>query len=386
MAQKSGNKNYLAHIPTSNEELWDALVLAYQMAKRGKMRTADQHKFEVRWYENLRILYFDIIYRTYNPSRSKAFITHNPVDREIFAAPFRDRVVHHLIYGICGSWWNRHFIYDSYSCIPGKGTKVGVERIQHFMRSAVQEDKRNGRSGKEVRVLKRDLSGYFMSLEREVLYKRVMFGLDRQFPDKGYTYRLMEFLWRKIIFDDPIEGVRVVGKKSDWEKLPPNKSLFHQPPGKGIVIGNQTSQLLSNIMLDLLDRYVTIELGFKRYGRYVDDFIIVATEEEYPAAKEVMMEKIPKFLARYGLRVHPKKIYNQRVGHGVSFLGQYIYLSHITLGKRTARNFYKAAMDYSHGKGGEEAIVSYLGMGKYTASAGLNAKVFESVGWRYYYT
>ena len=82
--------------------------------------------------------------------------------------------------------------------------------------------------------------------------------------------------------DDPCRDVRRKGWPQDWRNVPDAKSLFKQPAGVGIVIGNLTSQLLSNIYLDQLDRFVTQTLGWKAYGRYVDDFYIVVAEEDLP--------------------------------------------------------------------------------------------------------
>ena len=220
-----------------------------------------------------------------------------------------------------------------------------------------------------------------MSLRRDVLFKRVCWGLKEQFPDKGYTYKLMMHLWREVIFDDPVVGVRRVGKISDWDKLPANKSLFCQLPGQGIVIGNLTSQLLSNIMLDVLDQKMARKL--KYYGRYVDDFFIVAGEDEYPAAKEALLSGIQKLVGPYGLKLHPKKMYNQKVGKGVPFLGKKVYLTHMTLGKRTVGNYFKAAREVAEGRRDMVSVVSFYGMTAHTSSERLNERVFESVGWRY---
>ena len=121
-----------------------------------------------------------------------------------------------------------------------------------------------------------------MSLPREKLYERVSWGLKQQFKDvisnrMGYQiYKICDFLWRQILFDDPASKAWKRGPIVNWDTrvLPAKKSLFMQPPGQGIVIGNLTSQLVSNIYLDQLDRYIFYDLGYKNYGRYVDDFLL----------------------------------------------------------------------------------------------------------------
>ena len=86
--------------------LWQA----YEMARKGKRKTEDEHRFELNEAENILQLRDDIISKTYEPSRGIAFITKEPVIREIFAAPFRDRVVHHFLFNVCNGWWDRHLI------------------------------------------------------------------------------------------------------------------------------------------------------------------------------------------------------------------------------------------------------------------------------------
>lgn len=371
------SKNQLLRIPERNEDLPDALWQSYNMAKRAKMRTEDEHKFEMFAAENIYQLANDISNRVYTPSRGKAFITHNPVIREIFAAPFRDRIVHHLLYALNGFWWDRHFIYDSYSCRDGKGTLMGIKRMQKFMEKASQAGSR------PAYVLKGDISGYFMSLDRRVLFERVLWGLELQYPSRGWEYELCRYLWREVIFDDPVYHVRMAGGKKEWGPLPDNKSLFHQPAGQGIVIGNLTSQMLSNINLDPFDRFVKIDLGLKYYGRYVDDFFIVALEGEFEYAKLMFEQVIPEFLEDMGHKMHPNKIYIQPIENGAPFLGAKVYRNRILPGKRMKHNFYRAVQEYMNGMLDDESIVSYLGLGAHFNSKKLNQKVFESVGWEY---
>jgi hypothetical protein len=106
------------------------------------------------------------------------------------------------------------------------------------------------------------------------------------------------------------------------------------------VIGNLTSQLLSNIYLDKLDRYITIDLGFKHYGRYVDDFYIVHND------KRVLLDLVPKidkFLRDIGLKLHPKKKFIQEINKGIPFLGAVVYPFRIMAGKRTKGGFFHSA-------------------------------------------
>lgn len=363
---------------SSDSWLYQQLYYAYIEARRGKRGTTDEYLFEMNLYENLTGLAESIQNRLYKPSRGIAFVTHKPVDREIFAAPFRDRVVHHFLYDMCADWWDRRLIYDSYSCRLNKGTSFGIQRLQKHILQVSEGYK------KEAWVIKLDLQGYFMSLKRDRLFERVEWGLERQFADNPAMYDLMAYIWGEVIFDDPIKGAKIRGDPDEWNDLPDNKSLFHQPPGQGIVIGNLSSQLLSNIYLDQLDRYVRFELGYKHYGRYVDDFFLVVTKDELPKALEAVKE-IERFLCGLELTLHPDKRYIQEVHKGVEFLGAVIYPFHVVPGRRFVRNFTEAAAEVGMGLRDVDSVISYLGHMKYLDSKMLAKRVFERMGWVYRY-
>ena len=115
------------------DELYEMLYYAYFDARPGKRKTYDVQRVEANLFDNIYRLAQDIHDRCYYPSRSEAFIVFDPVIREIFAASFRDRIVHHLLINICMPWWQRHFVRDSYSCRLGKGTNYGVRRAVHHI-------------------------------------------------------------------------------------------------------------------------------------------------------------------------------------------------------------------------------------------------------------
>lgn len=336
-----------------DNELWKS----YLDARKNKRSTQDEQEFEMLERENLTGLRESIVTGKYKPSRGIAFVNFKPVIREIYAAPFRDRVVHHFLYRMSAEVWDRRFICDSYSCRKGKGTLYGVKRIQKFIKSA----SKNGR--RKAYALQFDISSYFMSLDRRKLFKAVREALQQQFPDfeGNWKYDLLLSLWKEVIFDDPTKNVKRRGSWADWKLVPNGKRMDKQKPFKGIVIGNLTSQLLSNLYLSKLDWFITQELGWKRYGRYVDDFIIVVTEEELERAK-ADKPKIIEFLADLGLKVHPHKTKVVEVHKGVQFLGIVIYPEFAVLAKRFRRSFWQAAVETGMGYRDMESVISYIGL------------------------
>lgn len=360
--------------------LYAELFEAYHQARLGgKRKTVDEHQFEVNDIENICRLRDAILARRYKPSRGVAFIVSRPVTREIFAAPFVDRIVHHFLYKFAVEWWEPRLRPCAYACRKGRGTLYGIKDLQRKMRRVSQD------GTVPAYVVKRDLRGYFMSLDHRKLFNRVAWGLRRQYPEGGELYRTLKYLWYEVIFDDPTCDVRFRGKKRDWYKLPPDKSLLYQPKGRGIVIGNLTSQLLSNIYLDQLDRLMTLDLGYKNYGRYVDDFFVVVTREDLPKLLEDF-KVVADYLDQLSLVLHPKKQYQIPVQDGVEFLGARVFIDHLLPSRRIARNY--AAAIYrlaTTGQGDLESLGAYDGLVSHYDSHKLVQKLYENVGWDYHF-
>lgn len=199
--------------------------------------------------------------------------------REIFAADFRDRIVHHLYYNYTHILFERSFIAESYSCIKGRGTHYGIKRLEHHIRSVSLNYTR------KTYILKMDIKGYFMNIERKTLLK-ICFSIFermrlRKSDEKDKTwecklaYPLIHYLSEIIIMNDPVKDCRRIGKTSDWDILPALRSLFHSPKGCGIPIGNLTSQLFSNVYMNEYDQFMKRGLRCKAFGRYVDDSFVV---------------------------------------------------------------------------------------------------------------
>ena len=373
---EDGDANWLRSF--DNRLLCSLYIAYYEARKGGKRGTKDEHGFEINADDNLILLWQEILNKEYKPSRSSAHIIHNPVIREIFAATFRDRVVHHLIFDTVYPWWDRHFIYDSYSCRVGKGTLKGIQRLDYHIRAVSHNYAR------KAYVLKLDIQGYFMSLPRRELYEKAIWGLNQQFNGRKDTpeYEIIKYLWYQTIMDDPICGVKKRGNLKDWEKLPDSKSLFKQPPGRGIVIGNLTSQLLSNIYLDQLDRFITGYLGYHHYCRYVDDFAIVVTEEGVPKLLEDV-KAIEEFLRLKKLTLHPRKRQLIESSQGVPFLGGVIYHDHIVPNNRVKNNARKAFKEVVAGVRNPDSVASYMGHMKHMKSATFLDEAFFEAGWEY---
>jgi retron-type reverse transcriptase len=343
----SGGGRHFAASP-----LFLELRKAYLDARRNKRNTMNQLKFERGLERELLSLERELWYRTYKIRPSVCFINELPIKREIIAADFRDRVVHHFLYNRIYPIFDRKFIYDCYSCRVGKGTLFGIKRARGFLRSC-------GASGRgAVWVLRLDIRGFFMAIDKGILFDLVVSGLGGRASEDSCLDR---YLIHKIIFNDPLENARFRSPPDAWDDLPKDKSLIGSSPNCGLPIGNLTSQLFANIYLNPLDHFVKRELKIRYYGRYVDDMVLMHGD------KQVLLDaisRIREFLSKeLRLILHPRKIKLQPADKGFAFLGAYIYPNTALAGRRLARNFKACVFDPDPDFRRQDCRVqSYLGL------------------------
>lgn len=375
--------NSKASFPVFNvtrEQLLVDLFKAYYDARRHKRNTRNQLRFEVNLEENLVNLRDELYERTYKVGRSTCFIIKDPVKREIFAADFRDRVVHHLVYNYIMPIFERTFINDSYSCRKGKGTLYGVKRLEHHVRSCTHN------YTYMAYALKMDIQGYFMNINRKHLLKNVtedMMKYSLRKSDTGQRwgekldYGLIFFLLEEIILTDPTVNCIIKGKKSDWNGLPDNKSLFKTHPDCGLPIGNLTSQLFSNVYLNRLDQMIKRGLREKYYGRYVDDSYLI--NRSY-ATLRLHKETIRRYLREeLGLTLHPKKSKIIKCNYGFDFLGAFVKPYRRYVSNRTKKRVFRKASALIHYTDAEllRAIInSYLGYMKHFKCGKMKEQLF----------
>lgn len=249
------------------------LFEAYYECRRNKRGTVNALAFEIEYEANLIQLFEEIQNKTYKIGKSIAFIVDKPVKREIFAGDFRDRVIHHFIIRKLNPIFEKVFVHDSYSCRKEKGTLFGIHRVSGFMRKITENHT------KSAYILKLDIEGFFMNINREILLSQIQRIIDKHYAEADKE----EIFWlcQKVIRNDPTKNCSIKGGRADWVGLPKSKSLFFSRPGVGIPIGNLTSQIFANLYLHKLDIFIKKQLKIRYYGRYVDDFILFHEDGEY---------------------------------------------------------------------------------------------------------
>jgi hypothetical protein len=193
----------------SFEHLLHQLHLSYFQARKNKRNTHNHLRFEIQQETQLYDLAKAIYNRSYTPKPCIAFIIKKPVMREIFASYFVDRVIHHLIYRCIYKDIDKKLINDSYSCRKSKGTHYGIKRIDHFIRSC------SNNYSKDCYILKLDIKGYFMAMNKTLLFQKVKKELVKRKNKLNFDLPLVLYLIEKTIYNDPTENCNVKGQKSD---------------------------------------------------------------------------------------------------------------------------------------------------------------------------
>lgn len=176
------------------------------------------------------VLQDQLVSESYRPGVHRQFWIREPKLRQICCAPFRDRVVHHAVCDVMEPLFENTLIDNTYACRSGKGMHAAIRQAQRLSRSYKY-------------YLKCDVRKYFESVDHEVLKK-----LLRSLTDDLPLLRLLD-----VIVDQPVKGFL---------------------PGKGLPIGNLTSQYFANLYLGELDQFVTQRLKMADHIRYMDDFVL----------------------------------------------------------------------------------------------------------------
>jgi RNA-directed DNA polymerase len=332
----------------------EAVFDAYFDCRRTKRNSINQLRFEADLETNLVALHRDLASGNYQIGRSIAFVVTYPKIREVWAAEFRDRVVHHVIYNAISERFYKRFIRDSYACIPGRGTHDGLRQVSGFARSITRNWTR------PAFFVKADVANFFNSIDRETIVR-----LAERHVHENWLLDLI----RQAARHDPRPGAVMRSPAALFARVPRHKSLLHAPEGKGLAIGNLTSQFFANLYLNELDQYVKHSLKARYYGRYVDDMVLF---HEDPGVLNAWYEQMDQFLkSTLGLHLHPRKKHLNRADIGIDFTGFIIkpgrvYLRQMSLSscKRKIRAWERngSPLDPETMAQFSQSLNSYLGM------------------------
>ena len=284
------------------------IELAFEKARKNKTSMPYVKEFEKNLNKNILEIRKELENFIYEPSQLKRFIIRDPKTRTIHSSAFRDRVVYHAIVNILEPIYEKKFIHDSYASRKNKGALKAVLRFDEFKRKVNRNGSlvKNPHNNNSVKgyVLKADIKHYFETVDHEILLNII----QRSIKDEKVLW-----LIRKILNNFPAKT-----------------------KGKGMPLGNLTSQFFANIYLNDLDYFVKHKLRTKYYIRYVDDFVILCSNKD--KLKEYK-EKIEKYLKNLKLELHPDKSKIISLAGGISFLGYKLFYHYKLLKKGNITKF-----------------------------------------------
>lgn len=294
------------------------LVKAWHDCCKHKRNTASALRFNQHVERNLCELRDALLDGSYTPGKSHCFVVTHPRPREVWAADFKDRIVHHLLYNKISPCFYASFIANTCACIPGRGTLFAARRLEHSVRSITQN------WSLPAFYLKLDLANFFVAINKVALFEQL-------------SMRIAEPFWlalaKTILFHDPRQDVELRSTPAKMALVPAHKSLFNAPPDTGLPIGNLSSQFFANVYLDGLDQFCKHQIKAHHYGRYVDDFWLL---HESPQWLHQAHQRIAAWLPDHlGAHLNHSKTILQPVERGIDFVGHVIKPWHTTPRKRT---------------------------------------------------
>ncbi len=298
------------------------ILLAWEEFLPGKRKRNDVAIFQSRLMDNVLSLYYDLKNKNYKHSEYQAFNISDPKPRNIHKAIVRDRLLHHLLYREIYPYFDKKFIYDSYSCRINKGTHKAIYRLADFSRQV------STNHTKTVWVLKCDIRRFFASINHGVL-KNI---LVKYIEDR-------DLLW---LFNQVVDSFHTDNKV-----------------GTGLPLGNLTSQLLVNVYMNELDQFVKRDLKVRYYIRYADDFVFLSQDKNYLINLQFSVCKFLK--EKLKLFLHPNKVFLKTIASGVDFLGWNQFVNYRVLRTITKKRMLKRVQSHYQ----LETINSYFGLLKH---------------------
>lgn len=274
----------------------DNLYLAYYKAKRGKQYKEEVIRFGNDLEDNIDKLRNDIITGNVSVGKYHQFTIIDPKKRNVYAASFDERVLHHALINVCHEYFERTLIYDTYATRLDKGVYKAL-------------DKAKISANKYDYVAKLDFRKYFDSISHDILKDK----LEKIFKDK----KLLG-IFSKII------------------------DTYYVEDGKGIPIGNLTSQYFANFYLSSLDHFIKEDLKTPVYIRYMDDMLLFDNDID---RMKMNISAINAYsIEKLNLQLKPPVV--KQVEDTVSFLGYKIGRNIVLLNSRSRNRFCKKLLKY----------------------------------------
>jgi len=289
--------------------------------KRVKINTKNKsklEKFENNYVSNMTYIKNILKNKIYIPGKYNIFLIKEPKLRLIMSQNIIDKIINHLVseYFLINVFDNS-FIEENIATRKNKGTHYGIKLLKKYL---------NKMKDKNFYVLKFDISKYFFNLDHNIIKKII----TSKIKDKDVLDILFNII-DSTNADYVNENINKI-KQKEIKKLsnnPYKSNLIEEinklplyKKGKGLPIGNMSSQVLAILYLNELDHFIKEKLNIKYYIRYMDDGLLIHENKDY---LKYCLREIVKILDEYKLKLNNKtKIIN--INEGFVFLGFKYYI------------------------------------------------------------
>lgn len=332
------NSNAIRAVAALGLEVKIGWLEAYHDCCSNKKSSFDCNRYRTQYALDLWLLIYEVYTKTYKPGPSTCFIVTFPKLREVFAAAFRDRIVHHWICLRLNPLFEARFNAQgnvSHNCRKGFGTSSAVSAFNRDVCVVTLHCTRKAYIGRF------DIKAFFMSIDPRILWELLRPFIVENY--KGDDIDTLLYLTEVVLMNRPQDNCVKQSPEELFKALAPGKSLFNSETG--VPIGNLPSQLFANFLLSFLDEEMAkleklIGPEDFRYERYVDDFTVVCVWQEVILSIRPIIEQL--LLCKLGLTLHPDKFYLQDAGKGAAFVGSVVKQGRVYLSNRTVHGLHCA--------------------------------------------
>lgn len=295
----------------------DVIMKMYDKVKKSTKNKRKISNFDDYYSENIINIRNIINSKNYIPSKYNIFFIREPKVRIIMSQNIKDKIINHLVakYFLIDIF-DRKLIKENTATREKKGTHYALNLFKKYIN--YYKNKYD-----DFYILKFDISKYFYNIDHsivkdiikhEIKDKEVLKIINRivDSTDLSYVNNSISYFKKKEI--DRLNKLDIIDKAikiKEIEELPLYKK------GKGLPIGNMTSQIIATFYLNSLDHYIKENLGIKHYIRYMDDGVLIFHNKGY---LDYCLKEIEKKLKELKLSLNKKsKIY--RSNEEIEFLG-----------------------------------------------------------------
>ena len=302
---------------------FNVIIDMYNQVRKTVKNKSKIIRFEDFYTYNINNIYNELNNKSYILGRYNIFLIKKPKYRIVMAQNIKDKIVNHLVAKyLLVDVVEKSLIEQNIATRINKGTHYGMGLLKEYLIKLVKE-------GKEIYALKIDIHKFFYSLDHQIIKDLLL----RKIKDKDaldIIYKIVdstdeEYVNKEIkkYKEKEIKLLENSNLKNKYKLISEVDNIPYYRKGKGLAIGNMTSQILAIFYLNELDHYIKETLRVKYYIRYQDDMVLLSTDKQYLID---CLNKIKIVIEKYKLKTNNKTQIINASKNGIDFLGFHYYI------------------------------------------------------------